>query len=132
MEDYKPSSISMVENRKKIEMDRHGVTPTKLLVFGYRVASSNRSLNLLVLRESLEIQDYHWWYIPSIVVLQTMTIDFEIRAVSMRQFGSAIRVNFGYGERAGPAGLEFSRKNLKARIEEQNLITDIKNAVLDL
>nr|GEU33414.1 hypothetical protein [Tanacetum cinerariifolium] len=66
------------------------------------------------------------------VVLQMMTIDLEIRAVSMRQFGSAIRVNFGYGKRAGPAGLEFSRKDLKAGIEEQDLITDIEDAVLDL
>nr|GEX45428.1 hypothetical protein [Tanacetum cinerariifolium] len=46
----------------------------------------------------------------------------------VRQFGSAIRVNFGYGERARPAGHEFSRKDLKAGIEEQDLIFDIKNA----
>nr|GEW16784.1 hypothetical protein [Tanacetum cinerariifolium] len=114
-------------------MDRHGVNSHEaLLVFGDRVASSTRSLSSLVLRESLEIHDFHWWYISSIVVLQTMSVDFEIRAVSMRQFGSAIRINFGYGERAGPAGLEFSRKYLKAGIEEQDLITDIEDAVLDL
>nr|GFB21857.1 hypothetical protein [Tanacetum cinerariifolium] len=95
-------------------MDRHGVNSHEsLLVFGNRVTSSTRSLNSLVLRESLEIWDFHWWYISSIVVLQTMAIDFEIWTVSMRQFGSAVRINFGYGERAGPAGLEFSRKDLK-------------------
>nr|GEV10792.1 reverse transcriptase domain-containing protein [Tanacetum cinerariifolium] len=44
----------------------------------------------------------------------------------------AKRINFGYGERSGPAGLEFSRKDLKAGIEEQDLITDIEDAVLDL
>nr|GFB84404.1 hypothetical protein [Tanacetum cinerariifolium] len=50
----------------------------------------------------------------------------------MRQFGSTVRINFGYGERDGPARLEFSRKDLKAGIEEQDLITDIEDAVLDL
>nr|GFA44188.1 hypothetical protein [Tanacetum cinerariifolium] len=48
----------------------------------------------------------------------------------MRQFGSAVRINFGYGERAGPAGLEFSRLDLKAGIKEQDLITNIKDASL--
>nr|GFB55231.1 myb/SANT-like domain-containing protein [Tanacetum cinerariifolium] len=33
---------------------------------------------------------------------------------------------------AEPTGLEFSRKDLKAGIEEQDLITDIDDAVLDL
>nr|GEW57376.1 hypothetical protein [Tanacetum cinerariifolium] len=51
---------------------------------------------------------------------------------SMRQFGSAIRINFGYGERAEPAGLEFSKKDLNVGIEEQDLITDIEDLVLDL
>nr|GFA02860.1 hypothetical protein [Tanacetum cinerariifolium] len=46
----------------------------------------------------------------------------------MRQFGIAIRINFSYDERAEPVGLEFSRKDLKAGIEEQDLITDIEDA----
>nr|GEV44896.1 hypothetical protein [Tanacetum cinerariifolium] len=50
----------------------------------------------------------------------------------VRVLCSAIRINFGYGKRAGPAGLEFSRKDLKAGIEEQDLITDIKDSILDL
>nr|GEZ34491.1 reverse transcriptase domain-containing protein [Tanacetum cinerariifolium] len=54
------------------------------------------------------------------------------RGVGMREFGSAIRINFGYGERAGPTRLEFSRKDLEARIKEQDLITNIEDAVLNL
>nr|GEW48521.1 hypothetical protein [Tanacetum cinerariifolium] len=45
---------------------------------------------------------------------------------------NAVRMNFDYGERAGQAGLEFSRKDLKTGIEEQDLITDIEDAVIDL
>nr|GEU41609.1 hypothetical protein [Tanacetum cinerariifolium] len=35
MKDYKPSSNDMLENKKKKEMDKHGVPPMKLFVFGH-------------------------------------------------------------------------------------------------
>nr|GFA09177.1 hypothetical protein [Tanacetum cinerariifolium] len=61
-----------------------------------------------------------------------ITLEDPIINSFQQQFSSAIRINIGYGERAGPAGLEFSRKDLKAGIEEQDLITNIKNVVPDL
>ncbi|GKB22876.1 hypothetical protein Tco_0862277 [Tanacetum coccineum] len=60
------------------------------------------SLNLLVHGESLEIRDNHRWE------------------------------NLSNGEWSGPAGFELARENLKSRIEEEDSITNVENAILDL
>ncbi|GKF86245.1 hypothetical protein Tco_0254072, partial [Tanacetum coccineum] len=52
--------------------------------------SLTQSLNLIVLRESLEIRDNHRWYVPSKVVLKSMTIHLEVWPVSLRQLDGAI------------------------------------------
>ncbi|GJS27414.1 hypothetical protein Tco_0488034 [Tanacetum coccineum] len=60
------------------------------------------SPNSLVHGESLEIRDNHRWE------------------------------NLSNGEWSGPAGFELARENLKSRIEEEDSITNVENAVLDL
>ncbi|GJS93298.1 hypothetical protein Tco_0800266, partial [Tanacetum coccineum] len=60
------------------------------------------SPNSLVHGESLEIQDNHRWE------------------------------NLSNGEWSGPVGFEIARENLKSRIEEEDSITNVENAVLDL
>ncbi|GJZ47938.1 hypothetical protein Tco_0601770 [Tanacetum coccineum] len=60
--------------------------------------SSTRSLNLLSLGKFWR-PDNQGGCIPSIIVLQTAAVDFEIRTIGMRQLGSAIRINFSDCER---------------------------------
>ncbi|GJT16519.1 hypothetical protein Tco_0875225 [Tanacetum coccineum] len=60
------------------------------------------SPNSLVHGESLENRDNHQWE------------------------------NLSNGEWSGPAGFELARENLKSRIEEEDSITNVENAVLDL
>ncbi|GJR63879.1 hypothetical protein Tco_0009944 [Tanacetum coccineum] len=60
------------------------------------------SSNSLVHGESLEIQDNHRWE------------------------------NLSNGEWSAPAGFELARENIKSRIEEKDLITNVKNVVFDL
>ncbi|GJV44150.1 hypothetical protein Tco_1428686 [Tanacetum coccineum] len=66
-----------------------------------------RHLNLLDIRECLEIWDYQLWYVPSKVVLNTMTIHFEV----------------------WPGVWENSDR---VPVKEEDSITDVENAVLDL
>ncbi|GKF48111.1 hypothetical protein Tco_0141362, partial [Tanacetum coccineum] len=40
--------------------------------------------------------------------------------------------NLRNSEWSGPAGFELARENLKSRIEEEDSITNVENAVLDL
>ncbi|GJR44659.1 hypothetical protein Tco_1312762 [Tanacetum coccineum] len=80
-------------------MDKHGVNSHEAACFwspSHKLDSI--SLNLVILRESLEIRDNQWWCIPSIVMLKTVAVDFEIRTIGMRQFRTvAIRKNFEMG-----------------------------------
>nr|GEY21830.1 hypothetical protein [Tanacetum cinerariifolium] len=75
-----------------------------------------------------------WVWLHCLIILRKLPVDpaFAADFQSRVDIVCAIRINFGYCERAGPAGLEFSKKDLKARIEEQDLITDIEDAILDL
>ncbi|GJQ89036.1 hypothetical protein Tco_0000175 [Tanacetum coccineum] len=44
----------------------------------------------------------------------------------------AIWKNLGYSEWSTPAGLKLARENLQSRVKEEDSITDVENAVLDL
>ncbi|GJY41883.1 hypothetical protein Tco_0429153 [Tanacetum coccineum] len=82
--------------------DKHGVPPMKHL---FKVAMLDPSPNLLVHEECLEIQDYQL---------------------------CAIWKNLGYSEWSTPTGLKLARENLQSRVKEEDLITDVENAVFDL
>ncbi|GJS30770.1 hypothetical protein Tco_0491390 [Tanacetum coccineum] len=109
--------------------DKHGVPPMKCL---FKVAMLDTSPNLLVHGEHLEIWDYQLWYIPSKVVLQTVTIHFEVLPEVLGYLDSAIWKNLGYSEWSTPAGLKFARENLQSRVKEEDSITDVENAIFDL
>ncbi|GKF14437.1 hypothetical protein Tco_0055899 [Tanacetum coccineum] len=86
-------------------IDKHGLPPTKRLVFVHRVTSLTRSPHSLVHGESLEIHDYQL---------------------------CAIWKDLGYSEWYTPAGLKLARENLQSRVKEEDSITDVENAVFDL
>ncbi|GJQ94563.1 hypothetical protein Tco_0005702 [Tanacetum coccineum] len=44
----------------------------------------------------------------------------------------AIWKDLGNGERFGPTGFQLAREHLQSRVKEEDLITDIENAVFDL
>nr|GFC44161.1 hypothetical protein [Tanacetum cinerariifolium] len=132
MKDYKPSSNDMLENIKNKEMDKHGVPPTKRLFFITESLSLTRSLNLVVHGKRVKIRSNIRRNVTTKMVLHTVIIHLEIRSIMLRQLNSTVRKDPGDGKRARPTGLYLSRENLQARIKEQDLIIDIKNAVLDL
>ncbi|GJU50378.1 retrovirus-related pol polyprotein from transposon TNT 1-94 [Tanacetum coccineum] len=50
----------------------------------FKVTKLDPSLNSLVLGEGLEIRDDHSWYVPSKVVLESMTVHLEVWLVGLR------------------------------------------------
>ncbi|GKA97015.1 hypothetical protein Tco_0824909, partial [Tanacetum coccineum] len=66
------------------------------------VAMLDPSPNLLVHGERLEIRDNLGWK------------------------------NLDNGEWSTPTGFQFARENLQSRVEEENTITNVENAVFDL
>ncbi|GJS92775.1 hypothetical protein Tco_0799743 [Tanacetum coccineum] len=38
----------------------------------------------------------------------------------------------GNGERSGPTGFQLAREHLQSRVKEEDLITDVENAIFDL
>ncbi|GKD96151.1 hypothetical protein Tco_1380048 [Tanacetum coccineum] len=72
------SLIEFVLNR---DNDKHGLPPTKRL---FKVTKLDPSPNTLVLGEGLEIWDNHGWYVPSKVVLESMTVHLEVWPVGLR------------------------------------------------
>ncbi|GKF13100.1 RNA-directed DNA polymerase, eukaryota [Tanacetum coccineum] len=58
--------------------------------------------DLLILGESLEIWNYQVWYVPSKVMLDAMTIHFEIWPVGLRKLTSAVRKYSSEGEESIP------------------------------
>ncbi|GKC49956.1 hypothetical protein Tco_1072701 [Tanacetum coccineum] len=66
--------------------------------------SLTRSPNSFILGESLEIRDY---------------------------LGYAIWKHFSYGEWSRPAGFQLAREKLQSRIDEEDLITNVENAIFD-
>ncbi|GJT14000.1 hypothetical protein Tco_0861042 [Tanacetum coccineum] len=70
---------------------------------------------------TFRIRDNLGWYFPSKVMFYTMTIHFKV--------GPGVLDN---GEWSRPTGFQFARENLQSRIEEENSITNIENAVFDL
>ncbi|GJS58101.1 hypothetical protein Tco_0652885 [Tanacetum coccineum] len=85
--------------------DKHGLPPTKRIVFVHRVISPTRSSRSLVHGESLEIRDYQL---------------------------CAIWKDLSYSEWSTPAGLKLAQENLQSRVKEEDSITDVENAVFDL
>nr|GFC12228.1 hypothetical protein [Tanacetum cinerariifolium] len=80
----------------------------------------------------MKVQNLQRWWISSMIVVEAMTIHFEIATIWVDQLGGSVWVDFRNGERARPTGLYLTRENLKSGIKEQHLITDIENAVFDL
>ncbi|GKC21364.1 hypothetical protein Tco_1023514 [Tanacetum coccineum] len=94
--------------------------------------SLTHSPNSLVLREVLEIHDNHGWYVPSKVVLKSMTVHLEVWLGVLGKLDGAIRVHLGIGEQSGPMGLKLAREDLQSRVKEEDSITNVKNTVFNL
>ena len=105
-----PLPVSLLERREKSET--WVKTHVHANVFVHRVTSLTRSPNSLVRGENLEIRDNHGWYVPSKVVLQPMTVHFEIWSVSLRQFDGTIWKDFCSCGWACPTGFKFPREDL--------------------
>ncbi|GJV83876.1 hypothetical protein Tco_1523774 [Tanacetum coccineum] len=43
-----------------------------------------------------------------------------------------LQSNLDNGERSGPTGFQHAREHLQSRVKEEDLITDVENAVFDL
>nr|GFB29591.1 hypothetical protein [Tanacetum cinerariifolium] len=85
-----------------------------------------------VLRESGNVWNLQRWWVSSMIVLELMTIHFEVATIWVDQLGGSVRVDFRNGEWAGPTGLYLTNENLKSGVKEQHLITNIENVVFDL
>nr|GEU46334.1 hypothetical protein [Tanacetum cinerariifolium] len=102
MKDYKPFSNDMLENKKKKEMDKHGVPPTKGFIFITESFSLTRSHNLVVHGECVKVRSNIGRNVTSKIVLHTVTIHLEIQTIRLRQLNSTVRKDTGGGERARP------------------------------
>ncbi|GJT50179.1 hypothetical protein Tco_0976336 [Tanacetum coccineum] len=94
--------------------------------------SLTQSPNSFVLREGLEIRDNHLWYFLSKVVLNSMTVHLEIWPRVLGELNGSIWKDLGYGEWSRPTGFQLAREHLQSRVKEEDLITDVENAVFDL
>nr|GEV71349.1 hypothetical protein [Tanacetum cinerariifolium] len=86
----------------------------------------------VVLRESGNVRNLQWWWVSSMIVLESMTINFKIATIWVDQLHSTVRVDFRDGEWARPTGFKLTQENLESGIKKQHLITNIENAVFDL
>nr|GEZ69235.1 retrovirus-related Pol polyprotein from transposon TNT 1-94 [Tanacetum cinerariifolium] len=59
----------------------------------------------VVLKESVNVWNLQRWWVSSMIVLEAMTIHFEITTIWVDQLGSSVWVDFRNGEWAGPTGL---------------------------
>nr|GEY06719.1 subtilisin-like protease SBT3.9 [Tanacetum cinerariifolium] len=66
---------------------------------------STRSLYLVILRESVNVWNLQQWWVSSMIVLESMTIHFEVATIWVDQLGGSIWVDFRNGKWAGPTGL---------------------------
>nr|GEZ71734.1 hypothetical protein [Tanacetum cinerariifolium] len=73
-----------------------------LLIFDYRVVSSTRFLYSVVLRESVNVWNLQRWWVSSMIVLEAMTIHFEVATIWVDQLGGFIRVDFSNGNSRKP------------------------------
>ncbi|GJZ25869.1 hypothetical protein Tco_0570122 [Tanacetum coccineum] len=64
--------------------------------------------------------------------LSDQAFDTPQRLVSGLTDLSAIWKDMGNGERSRPTGFQFAREHLQSRVKEEDLITDVENAVFDL
>ena len=98
--------ISKIKKGKltKDKKDTHGVPPTKRLFLVTESLSLTRSPHLLVLGECLEVWDYHGWYVPSKIMLKSMTIHLEVRPIFLRKLDGTVWKYLGYGKWSRPTG----------------------------
>nr|GFD06235.1 hypothetical protein [Tanacetum cinerariifolium] len=78
------------------------------------------------------IRNLQRWWITSMIVLESVTINFEIATIKMDQLSSTVRIDFRDSEWARPTRFKLTQENLESRIKKQLLITNIENAVFDL
>nr|GFB51908.1 hypothetical protein [Tanacetum cinerariifolium] len=64
-----------------------------------------RSLYSVVLKESGNVWNLQRWWVSSMIVLESMTIHFEIATIWVDQLDGSVRVDFRNGEWAEPTGL---------------------------
>nr|GFA44969.1 hypothetical protein [Tanacetum cinerariifolium] len=61
-----------------------------LLIFDYRFVGSTRSLYSVVLRKSVNIWNLQRWWVSSMIVLEAMTIHFEVATIWVNQLGGSV------------------------------------------
>ncbi|GJQ90815.1 hypothetical protein Tco_0001954 [Tanacetum coccineum] len=69
------------------------------------------------------------WYVPSKVVLKSMTVHLEVWPVGLYNHG-AIKDTLE-NVNVSPTGFKFTLENLQSRIKKKDSVTNVENAVLD-
>nr|GEY78338.1 hypothetical protein [Tanacetum cinerariifolium] len=92
----------MIENKKKIEMDKHGMPPTKRLFLITESLSLTRSPNLVVHGEHVQIWSNIKRNITTEIVLHTVTIHLEIWTIRPIENGIKYLLRYEIGTMMDP------------------------------
>ncbi|GJS97955.1 hypothetical protein Tco_0819125 [Tanacetum coccineum] len=88
--------------------------------------------DLLILGESLEIWNYQVWYVPSKVMLDAMTIHFEIWPVGLRKASTVPYGNTSSVVKRHSYGILVCREIFNLELKRRNSSTNVENTVFDV